>query len=65
MKTNYYWFSNDGTTCYAGSARDGLEWSRHSWSNDHGFWRVAVTGWVGMSCRAVIDDFGSLVRVPA
>ena len=52
-----------GEVAYLGrSPTDGLEWRRHDFTCQPGLWRVAVTGW-GMSCNAVVDDFGNLVRV--
>ena len=60
------WWLEGGAKGYLGLApRDGLEWERHGELCDAGFWRVAVTGWRGMSSRAVVDDFGDLVQVPA
>lgn len=48
--------------CYLGRApNDGLQWSRHGAFDEPGFWRISVTGF-GIDCRAVVDDFGNLVR---
>lgn len=44
------------------STIDGLEWRRHDALCKVGYWRVSVTGW-SLSCNAVMDDFGNLVRV--
>lgn len=42
----------------------GLEYRRHAKFCVAGLWRVAVTGWGAVS-HAVVDDFGTLVEVPA
>ena len=52
-----------GLVGYMGSYT-GLEYRRHAEFCTAGLWRVAVTGWSAAS-NAVVDDFGTLVEVPA
>ncbi|MBX3605336.1 MAG: hypothetical protein KF788_08695 [Piscinibacter sp.] len=56
------WWASHGLVCYIGAGNEGLEFQRHSCLCDPGFWRVSVTGW-GAVGRAVVDDFGTLVKV--
>lgn len=64
MSGAVWWTESHAVKGYLGLApRDGLEWERHGSFCDPGFWRVSVTGWGGMTSRAVVDDFGDLVQI--
>lgn len=62
---NVWWSGGYGSGLigYIGRVNDGLEFARHTYLCQPGYWCVSLTGWVVAVAHAVVDDFGNLVQV--